>query len=125
MPLEFHSNDNAREGRPGIWIFQGSSVVLLVAGVAAFVALFRIFAAAGFDWPFSLGLSLIPLMALAAYVHLMVNGKAPSYATDVLLFVLWRVKVRTYLAGALDRPPQFWVKGPRPCHRGEFQGDTF
>jgi hypothetical protein len=77
MPLEFHSNDNAREGRPGIWIFQGNSVVLLVAGSAAFVALFRICAAAGWDWPFSLGLSLIPLLSLAAYVHLMVNGKAP------------------------------------------------
>src|SRR6202022_1716037 len=98
MPLELHSNDNAREGRPGIWIFQGSSVVLLVAGVAAFVALFRILAAAGVDWPFALGISLIPLLALAAYVHLMVNGRAPSYASDVLLFFLWRVEVRMYLA---------------------------
>jgi hypothetical protein len=54
-----------------------NSVVLLVAGSAAFVALFRICAAAGWDWPFSLGLSLIPLLSLAAHVHLMVNGKAP------------------------------------------------
>ena len=98
MPLEFHSNDNAREGRPGIWIFQGSSVILLVAGVAAFVALFRIFAAGGLDWPFALALSLVPLLSLVAYVHLMVNGKPPSYAVDVLLFFIWRVKVRTYLA---------------------------
>ena|SRR5205823_12241464 len=120
MPLEFHSNDNAREGRPGIWIFQGSSVILLVAGVAAFVALFRILAAAGLDWPFALALSLVPLLSLVAYVHLMVNGKAPSYAADVLLFLIWRVKVRTYLAGALDRPPQFCVKTTRPLHPKEF-----
>jgi hypothetical protein len=120
MPLEFHSNDNAREGRPGIWIFQGNSVVLLVVGVAAFVAFFQIFAAGGLDWPFSLGLSFIPLLALAVYVHLMVNGKAPSYATDVLSFFIWRVKVRTYLAGALDRPPQFWVKATRPRHPNQF-----
>ena len=120
MLLELHSNDNAREGRPGVWIFQGNSVVLLVAGVAVFVALFRILAAAEIDWPFALGLSLIPLLSLAAYVHLMVNGKAPSYAVDVLLFFLWRVRVRTYLAGALDRPPQFWVKATRPRHPGEF-----
>jgi hypothetical protein len=108
MRLEFHSNDNGREGRPGIWIFQGSSVALLVAGVAAFVALFRILAATGVDLPFALGISFIPLLALGACVHLMVNGRAPSYATDVLLFFIWRVKVRTYLAGALDKPPQFW-----------------
>ena len=120
MPLELHSNDNAREGRPGVWIFQGNSVVLLVAGVAAFVALFRILVAAEVDWPLALVLSLVPLVALAAYVHLMVNGKAPSYAADVLLFFLWRVKVRTYLAGARDRPPRFWVKGQRPRHPSEF-----
>ena len=119
MQLELHSNDNAREGRPGVWIFQGNSAVLLVAGVAAFVALFRILVAAEVDWPLAFVLSLIPLLALAAYVHLMVNGRAPSYSTDVLLF-LWRVKVRTYLAGALDRPPQFWVKGQRPRHPSEF-----
>ena len=29
-------------------------------------------------------------------------------------------KIETYLAGALDRPPQFWVKGPRPRHPSEF-----
>jgi len=120
MLLELHSNDNAREGRPGVWIFQGNSVVLLVAGVAVFVALFRILATAQIDWPFALGLSLIPLLLLAAYVHLMVNGRAPSYATDVLLFAIWRVKVAAYLAGALDRPPQFWVKGTRPRHPDEF-----
>ena len=90
------------------------------AGVAAFVALFRVLVAAEVDWPFALVLSLIPLLGLAAYVHLMVNGKAPSYAVDVLLFFLWCVKVRTYLAGALDRPPQFWVKGQMPRHPSEF-----
>src|SRR6516164_1539479 len=105
MLLELHSNDNAREGRPGVWIFQGNSVVLLVAGVAVFVALFRILAAAEIDWPFALGLSLIPLLSLAA---------------DVLLFAVWRVKMAAYLTGALDRPPQFWVKGTRPRHPDEF-----
>ena len=37
-----HSNDNAREGRPSIGIFQGRSVVLLVIGAGTFVGLFRI-----------------------------------------------------------------------------------
>jgi hypothetical protein len=120
MHLELHFNDNAREGRPSVWIFQGNSVVLLVAGVAAFVTIFRVLVAAEVDWLLALVLSLVPLVALAAYVHLMVNGRAPSYATDVLLFASWRVKVAAYLAGALDRPPQFWVKGQRPRHPSEF-----
>jgi hypothetical protein len=120
MSLELHSNDNAREGRPGVWIFHGSSVALLVAGVAAFVAVFRLLVTADVDWPFALGVSLIPLLALAAYVHLMVNGKAPSYATDVLRLFLWRMKAQIYLAGALDRPPQFWVKEKKFEYPTEF-----
>jgi hypothetical protein len=42
--------DIAREGRPSVWIFEGKSVVFLVCGVAAFIALFRILAACDLDW---------------------------------------------------------------------------
>jgi hypothetical protein len=67
--LEFHANDNAREGRPSVWIFEGKSVVFLVCGVAAFIALFRILAACGLDWPINIGISLLPLIGVTAYVH--------------------------------------------------------
>ena len=39
--LKLHPNDNAREGSPGVWIFRGKSVVLLVIGVAAGLAVFK------------------------------------------------------------------------------------
>ena len=56
-----HANDNAREGRPGVWIFQGRSVVLLVIGAGLFVGLFRILDFAGIDLPLNFALSLLPL----------------------------------------------------------------
>jgi hypothetical protein len=108
MAIEMHSNDNAREGRPGVWIFQGKSVVLLVIGVAAFVALFRILASLDVDWPVNIVVSLLPLAGITVIIHMFVNGKPPSYAGDQLLFFLWRFRTRLYLAGALDRPPEVW-----------------
>ena len=33
MALEMHPNDNAREGKPALWIFEGRSVAFLVGGV--------------------------------------------------------------------------------------------
>ena len=110
MPLEMHSNDNAREGRPGVWIFQGRSVVLLVIGVAAFVALFRMLDAAGVDLPFNIALSLLPLALMAFYVWRFVNDKPPSYAQDLLFWHLFRFRQWLYMQGAIDRPPSFWAK---------------
>lgn len=120
MPLEFHSNDNAREGRPAVWIFEGKSVVFLVGGVAAFVALFRILAGVGFEWPMNLGISVLPLLAMTAYVHFAVNGKPPSFAFDVLFLWLWQAKVWLYFSGALDRPPVLWPVTEKPKHPKEF-----
>ena len=120
MPLEFHSNDNAREGRPSVWIFEGKSVVFLVCGVAAFIALFRILAACDLDWPITLGISVLPLLAMTAYVHFCVNGKPPSYFVDMVLLLVWRAKAGLYLSGALDRPPELWTVPEKPKHPKEF-----
>lgn len=113
MPLELHPNDNAREGQPSVAIlnfvhFHGKSVVFLVIGVAVFVASFRILAALDIDWWINLTISLLPLIGIAAVIHCFVNGKPPSYIEDCLLFFLWRLRSRLYLAGALDRPPELW-----------------
>ena len=89
MALPIHSNDNAREGRPGLWIFQGRSVVLLVVGVAAFVGLFRTFDSTGLDLPINAVISLVPLLVMGAFVQFFVNGKPASYAFDSLLFLIW------------------------------------
>jgi hypothetical protein len=120
MPLELHSNDCAREARPGLWIFSGRSVVFLVIGVAIFVALFRIMAAASVDWYFALPLSLIPLGVISVFVHLLVNGRPTSFASDLILFAVWRFKTWLYLAGALDRPPVLWIQSRNPTHPSKF-----
>ena len=119
MALAIHSNDNAREGRPGLWIFQGRSVVLLVVGVAAFVALFRIFDSAGLDLLINAVISLVPLLVMGAFVQFFVNGKPASYAFDSLLFLIWRAKGCLYMAGCLDRPPVLWILTRKPAHPKE------
>jgi hypothetical protein len=116
MPLEIHPNDNAREAKPGIWIFQGRSAALLVLGAAIFIALFRVLMTLDIDWPEALLISLAPLGAMTVSVHLLVNGRSPSYASDLALLGIWRFQVRLYMAGALDRPPELWVRNSKPMH---------
>ena len=120
MALEMHPNDNAREGKPALWIFEGRSIVFLVGGVAAFVALFRICDAAGLDWYFSAGLSMLPIALATLYVVVFVNGKPPSYSLELLLFALWRLRCRLYQAGLLDASPQFWAQKRKPGHPNQF-----
>jgi hypothetical protein len=116
MPLEIHPNDNAREAKPGIWIFQGRAVALLVLGAALFIALFRILMASDIDWPVALVISLVPLAIITLVVHLLVNGRPPSYASDLAMLGIWRLRVWLYMIGALDRPPQLWVRNCKPIH---------
>src|SRR5580704_11711406 len=110
MPLEMHANDNAREGRPGVWIFQGRSVVLLVIGAGLFVGLFRILDFAGADLPINFALSLLPLGLMTVYVWRFVNNKPVSYAQDFLNWHLFRFRQWLYMSGVLDRPPSFWIR---------------
>ena len=114
--LELHPNDNAREAKPGIWIFQGRAVVLLVLGAAIFIALFRMLTASDVDWPEALAISLIPLAVMTLVVHMLVNGRPPSYASDLAVLAIWRLRVHLYMAGALDRPPELWVRIRKPIH---------
>lgn len=121
MSLEMHPNDNAREGRPSVAImnfvhFHCKSVVFLVIGVAVFIALFRILAALDIDWWLNLTISILPLVGIAAVIHCFVNGKPPSHIEDCLLFFLWRLRSRLYLAGALDQPPEPWCANQQPMH---------
>jgi hypothetical protein len=114
--LELHPNDNAREARPAIWIFQGKAVALLVAGAAIFIALFRLLMATDVDWPVALAISCAPLGIVTIVVHSLVNGRSPSYASDLALLTVWRLRVRLYLAGALHQPPALWIRNQRPPH---------
>jgi hypothetical protein len=122
--MQMHSNDNAREGRPSLWIFKGKSVVLLVIGAGVFIALFRMLDAAGVDWPLNIALSILPLLVTTAYVWRFVNGKPSSYAWDLLMFAIWRSKSWLYLNGALDRPPALWIRARLPRHPSEFTSEV-
>ena len=114
--LKLHPNDNAREARPAIWIFQGKAVALLVAGAAIFIALFRLLMATDVDWPVALAISCAPLGIITIVVHSLVNGRPPSFAGDLTLLTIWRCRVRLYLAGVLDRPPELWIRNQKPPH---------
>ena len=121
MALEMRANDNAREGRPSVWIFSGRSVVLLVIGVGLSLTLFRVANALwGFETVPSLVIGIIPLGMITAFVAFFVNGKPESYALDLAFWGAFRLQSCLYRIGIVDRPPQFWVRGKAPRHPIEF-----
>jgi hypothetical protein len=124
MALELHPNDNAREGRPGIWIFHGRSAVLLVIGAGAFVGLFRILDAAGVDWVLNIVISLLPLALMTFYVWRFVNDRPASYAADLLAWQLFRFRQWIYRRGALARPPSFWIRPVAFLHPSQFKEES-
>ena len=124
MGVELRPNDNAREGRASVWIFSGRSIVYLVVGVGMGIALFRLANMVwGFDVLSSLVIGTMPLAAITLFVQVLVNGKPPSHAWDMMCWGLWRVHAWVYRSGILDRPPQFWVSGKKPRHPQLFMGD--
>jgi hypothetical protein len=121
MALELRPNDNAREGRPSVWIFSGQSVVLLVIGVGLSLVLFRIANALwGFGTVPSLVIGVVPLALITAFVAFFVNGKPESYALDLALLQVFRIQRWLYVTGIVDRPPEFWVHRKPPRHPSEF-----
>jgi hypothetical protein len=124
VSLEIHANDNAREGRPGVWIFQGRSVVLLVIGAGLFVGLFRILDFGGVDLPLNFAVSLLPLAMMTVYVWRFVNDKPASYAQDLFAWHLFRLRQWLYMSGALDRPPSFWVRSGLLPAADEFKEES-
>jgi len=121
MALEMRTNDNAREGRPSVWIFSGQSVVLLVIGVGLSLVLFRVANALwGFETIPSLVIGITPLTLITTFVAFFVNGKPESYALDLGLLQVFRIQRWLYLTGIIDRPPEFWVHRKPPRHPREF-----
>src|ERR1700740_1842301 len=117
MALQLRPNDNAREGKPSVWIFSGQSVVLLVIGVGLSLVLFRVANALwGFDTVPSLVIGIMPLALITAFVAFFVNGKPESYALDLALLQVFRMQRWLYVIGIVDRPPGFWVRGKCPRH---------
>jgi hypothetical protein len=121
MALQLRPNDNAREGRPSVWIFSGQSVVLLVIGVGLSLGLFRVANALwGLETVPSLIVGIIPLGVITVFVAFFVNGKPESYALDLAFWGAFRLQSWLFLIGVIDRPPEFWVRGKSPRHPIEF-----
>jgi hypothetical protein len=119
MPLQLHANDCSREAKPGIWIFSGRLVVLLVIGVAAFIVIVRTLANYEVDWIIAIPVALLPLGAMTLFVWL-IRDKAPSWAWDALAWNVWRLKVWLYFNGARDRPPVIWLESKTITHPNQF-----
>ena len=121
MALQLRPNDNAREGRPSVWIFSGQSVVLLVIGVGLSLGLFRVANALwGLETVPSLIVGIIPLGVITAFVAFFVNGKPESYALDLAFWGAFRLQSWLFVIGIIDRPTEFWVRGKAPRHPIEF-----
>jgi hypothetical protein len=118
--LEFNENDCAREGKPRFWVFQGRYAALVVVGAFLFLMLFKILSSAGVDfWP-TVAVSLIPMGLMALWVTTCVNGKAPSYTLDWLLFGRFKLRCWMFRNGIIQRAPQFNIRVARPPHPSEY-----
>jgi hypothetical protein len=118
--MELHRNDVSQDARPSVWIFEGKSVLLLVGSVAAGVAIFQAVSEIGVELVPAAAMASAPPLAAAAVVALCVNGKPPSYFSDLLKWQGFRLKTWLYSIGALDRPPQLWCPGPVVPHPTAF-----
>src|SRR5258706_3235349 len=120
MGVELRPNDNAREGRPSVWIFSGRSIVYLVVGVGMGIALFRLANMVwGFDVLSSLVIGTMPLAAITLFVQVLVNGKPPSHAWDMMCWGLWRVGAWGGLKGDFVWAPPIlvmWGESKRHPH---------
>lgn len=62
------------------------------------------------DFMSSIIVSCLPSFAATAFVVFCVNGKAPSYASDLLLVIQFHVLSFLYHKGIITKPPQLWKK---------------
>jgi hypothetical protein len=111
MERIIHANDNAREAKATIWIFEGSSLYVLIAAFALALAGFRY----SYDG-LSLGIwaSLLagaaPLVVAMVYVLTLKLGKPKSY--DVDFFCSSAVRVVRVFAGTGLVLVRFELHGP-------------
>jgi hypothetical protein len=125
MPNELgfvlNQNDSAREAKAGWWIFSGPQMGWLVISVLFFIVLAMLLSHAGLDIVLVLGISSIPFCLVTAFVHFMVNGRAPSYSLDLISLQVFRLKTCLFLNGLITRPPELWTRGTKPLHPDNFK----
>jgi hypothetical protein len=85
MERLIHANDNAREAKVTLWIFEGSSLYVLIVSVALALAGFRYaYDRLGLGTWASAGVGAAPLVLASVYVLTLKLGKPKSYDVDVL-----------------------------------------
>jgi hypothetical protein len=83
MERVIHPNDNAREARVTIWIFEGSSLFILIGAFAVALLGYRFcYDRLGFGTWGSLGVGAAPLVFSTVYVLTLKLGKPKSYDLD-------------------------------------------
>jgi hypothetical protein len=92
MERLIYANENAREAKVTVWIFEGSSLYVLIASAALALASFRF----AYDqlrlatWA-SAGVGGVPLVLASVYVLTLKLGKPKSYDVDVFRSLVMRV----------------------------------
>jgi hypothetical protein len=83
MERLIHANDNAREAKMTLWIFEGSSLYVLIVSVALALAGFRYASdRLGLGTWASAGVGAAPLVLASGYVLTLKLGKPKSYDVD-------------------------------------------
>src|SRR6266478_6313464 len=115
MERLIHANDNAREAKVTLWIFEGSSLYVLIVSVALALAGFRYaYDRLGLGTWASAGVGVAPLILASVYVLTLKLGKPKSHAVDSFLslcttLLRWR------------RPARAWRRRTERAHDARHQ----
>jgi hypothetical protein len=121
MAIPQHRNDAAREAAPSVLWFRGRWIVLLVVSVAIGLGLFKALDLIDVPLVANLIVSALPIAGANAWVCLLVNGKAPSYASDLLDWLQFLLLERLFMAGIKEVPPVFGARELTPQYPGKEQ----
>src|SRR5260221_13295860 len=90
------------------------------------IALFRLANMVwGFDVISSLVIGTMPLAAITLFVQVLVNGKPPSHAWDMMCWGLWRVEALGDRGGMFDMAPPVFGLGKKTRDTPRFSGDEY
>ena len=113
MALELHDNDVSRQAKSTLWIFEGRSLVYLVAGAMGSLTLFKAQELLFVPVLINVSISAVPVCVATLFVFSLVQGKAPSYAWDAIVWRVFEFRAWLFRAGITTQPPQLW-RNPKP-----------
>ena len=114
MALISHPNDNTRDTKPMVWIFEGSNVYVFVGGFAASVVTFRFCFDKGMSVVESAITAAVPITAAVCYVVFLKAGKPKSYDADMLVSLNYRAACVLQRLGWLRTRSHLHMKPAKP-----------